>query len=60
MSDALRGLRVEGVPTTIPLHLAILDHADFRAGRYDTRWLEGRLDALLASSPAPSSTGSPA
>ena len=55
MIDALRGLVVEGVPTTIPLHLAILDHADFRAGRYDTRWLEANLDALLATP----STGSP-
>ena len=31
---------IEGVKTTIPLHLRILDDADFRAGRYTTRFLE--------------------
>ena len=31
---------IEGVKTTIPLHLRILDDADFRAGRYNTRFLE--------------------
>jgi acetyl-CoA carboxylase biotin carboxylase subunit len=31
---------IEGVKTTIPLHLRILDDPDFRAGRYSTRFLE--------------------
>jgi acetyl-CoA carboxylase biotin carboxylase subunit len=31
---------IEGVKTTIPLHRRILDDADFRAGRYSTRFLE--------------------
>ena len=57
---ALQALEVQGVPTTIPLHLAILRHADFRAGTYDTRWLEAHLDGLLRgdsssqTSPGPS------
>jgi acetyl-CoA carboxylase biotin carboxylase subunit len=31
---------IEGVKTTIPLHLRILDDPDFRAGNYSTRFLE--------------------
>ncbi len=31
---------IEGVKTTIPLHLRILDDPDFRAGNYTTRFLE--------------------
>jgi acetyl-CoA carboxylase biotin carboxylase subunit len=31
---------IEGVKTTVPLHLRILDDPDFRAGRYSTRFLE--------------------
>jgi acetyl-CoA carboxylase, biotin carboxylase subunit len=38
---ALRGARVEGVKTTIPLHLAVLDSSAFRSGRYDTRTIPG-------------------
>jgi acetyl-CoA carboxylase biotin carboxylase subunit len=33
--EALRSMRIEGVRTTIPLHLRILDHAEFQSGRYD-------------------------
>ena len=31
---------IEGVKTTIPLHLRIVDDPDFRAGRYSSRFLE--------------------
>ncbi len=37
---ALRSARVEGVATTIPLLVRILEHPDFVAGDYDTGWLE--------------------
>jgi acetyl-CoA carboxylase biotin carboxylase subunit len=37
---ALSHLRVEGVETTAPFALALLDHRDVRAGRVHTRWLE--------------------
>jgi acetyl-CoA carboxylase biotin carboxylase subunit len=37
---ALAHLRVEGVETTAPFALALLDHPDVRAGRIHTRWLE--------------------
>jgi acetyl-CoA/propionyl-CoA carboxylase, biotin carboxylase, biotin carboxyl carrier protein len=48
MLRALDEYRVEGVPTTIPLHRWILESAEFRAGRHTTTWLERALrDANL-------------
>ena len=41
MLGALRAARVEGVSTTIPMHLAVLDSERFRAGDYDTGSLPG-------------------
>jgi len=37
---ALEMFRVEGVKTSIPLHLKILDEADFQAGRLSTHFME--------------------
>ncbi len=42
---ALRGLRIEGLKTTIPLHLALARDAQVRAGAFHTQWLEPWLDA---------------
>jgi acetyl-CoA carboxylase biotin carboxylase subunit len=33
-------LRVEGIKTSIPLHLRILQDRDFLAGNFDTAFLE--------------------
>jgi len=41
MIAALEQLRCEGVPTTTPMHLAILRSPAFRAGDYDTRSIPG-------------------
>jgi acetyl-CoA carboxylase biotin carboxylase subunit len=41
MIAALSAFEVAGVPTTIPMHLAILGSAAFRANRYDTRSIPG-------------------
>jgi acetyl-CoA carboxylase biotin carboxylase subunit len=46
MRDALHRFKVEGVSTTIPFHLRVLDHDDFQGGRVTTRWVE---ESLLAS-----------
>jgi acetyl-CoA carboxylase biotin carboxylase subunit len=46
-ADALRSLRIDGVRTTVPLHLRLLDNAEFRAGRYDVNFLE-RSDLVRA------------
>ncbi len=41
MVQALSAFTVAGVPTTIPMHLAILSSEAFRSGRYDTRAIPG-------------------
>ncbi|HEY5943879.1 MAG TPA: biotin carboxylase N-terminal domain-containing protein [Kofleriaceae bacterium] len=41
MVGALTAFSVEGVPTTIPMHLAILKSEAFRTGAYDTRSIPG-------------------
>jgi acetyl-CoA/propionyl-CoA carboxylase biotin carboxyl carrier protein len=54
---ALRELRVEGIPTTIPAHLAVTEHPDFLDARHYTRWAENDLDLTdltdLAAADAP-------
>lgn len=40
MQRALENFVVEGVPTTIPFALKILEHPGFRSGRYHTKILE--------------------
>ncbi len=41
MIGALEKLRCEGVPTTVPMHLAILRSEAFRSGAYDTGAIPG-------------------
>jgi acetyl-CoA carboxylase, biotin carboxylase subunit len=43
MRSALDAFRIEGVPTTIPFHRRVLDHADFQKGRVTTSWVERTL-----------------
>ena len=43
MLRALDEFRVEGVPTTIPVHRWILQSADFRTSTHTTTWLERAL-----------------
>jgi acetyl-CoA carboxylase biotin carboxylase subunit len=45
MRRALEAMVVEGIKTTIPLHLKIMDDAEFRAGRISTRFMEDFLAA---------------
>ena len=48
---ALREMRVEGIATTIPAHLALIQHPDFAAGAHSTKWVEEEIDlgALMAA-----------
>ena len=41
---ALREFRIEGIATTIPADIAILEHADFQAATHSTKWVEDILD----------------
>lgn len=43
MSRALSEYILEGIKTTIPFHIQILKHPDFKAGRYDTGFVERLL-----------------
>jgi acetyl-CoA carboxylase biotin carboxylase subunit len=40
MRRALEAMVVEGIKTTIPLHLKIMDDPDFQAGNYSTKFME--------------------
>ncbi|PJJ59996.1 acetyl-CoA carboxylase biotin carboxylase subunit [Hymenobacter chitinivorans] len=44
MKRALSEFVVEGVKTTIPFHLALMDNADFKAGNFNTGFLESSFD----------------
>ena len=41
---ALHEFRIEGIATTIPADLAILEHQDFVDGIHSTKWVEDTLD----------------
>jgi acetyl-CoA carboxylase biotin carboxylase subunit len=43
MSRALEEFVVEGIKTTIPLHLTILQNDDFKSGNFSTKFLENLL-----------------
>jgi len=49
LERALGAAKIEGVATTIPLHLAVLASAEFRAGRYDTSAIPGWPRASVAT-----------
>jgi acetyl-CoA carboxylase, biotin carboxylase subunit len=40
---ALGEFRIEPIKTTVPLHMRVIDHADFRRGVIDVHWLERLL-----------------
>jgi len=40
MKRALAELRIQGIPTTVPLHLEILNHSAFTEARVDTTFIE--------------------
>ncbi|MEX2134102.1 MAG: acetyl-CoA carboxylase biotin carboxylase subunit [Acidimicrobiia bacterium] len=52
---ALNEFKVQGVATTIPAHLAVLDHPDFIAGVHHTKWLE---ESVAIPAPNPGSAPS--
>ena len=67
MLRALDEYRVEGVPTTIPLHRWVLDSEEFRTFTHTTTWLERALARVdfpseidLQPAPASTKTGRPA
>ncbi len=54
MERALADFRIEGVPTTIPFHRAVLAHPAFRAGELATTFLDQHPEVLPpAATPVP-------
>ena len=51
MRRALKELLIEGVPTTQPFHLRVLEHPDFQRGDVNTRFIE-RLSPVETESEA--------
>jgi len=47
MKRALLELRIEGVDTSVPFHLKVMDEADFRAGNLDIKYLERHEAELM-------------
>jgi acetyl-CoA/propionyl-CoA carboxylase biotin carboxyl carrier protein len=62
MLRALRETEIQGIATTIPADIAILEHPDFAAVRHATSWVEQRLDlkALAPTGPTAASPADPA
>jgi acetyl-CoA/propionyl-CoA carboxylase biotin carboxyl carrier protein len=63
MLRALGEYRIEGIPTTIPAHLVLLELAEFVDGSYTTRSVEGgALDSLIGDkvqTPTDAARGAP-
>jgi acetyl-CoA carboxylase biotin carboxylase subunit len=49
LDRGLRHLVVEGVSTTVPMLLAVIDAPEFRAGTHHTRWVEQELMPALSA-----------
>jgi acetyl-CoA carboxylase biotin carboxylase subunit len=58
MRRALEAMVVEGIKTTIPLHLKIMNDADFQAGRFSTNFMERFLKKNGAKKPVEISASS--
>jgi len=44
MKRALQEFVIEGIKTTIPFHIRLMDNAIFRSGKYSTNFLETSFD----------------
>jgi acetyl-CoA carboxylase, biotin carboxylase subunit len=44
MKRALSEFVIEGVKTTIPFHLALMDNPSFKSGKFNTKFLETSFD----------------
>ncbi len=40
MKRALLEMKIDGIKTTIPFHLQLMEHADFKSGNFTTKFLE--------------------
>ena len=57
MRRALDAMVIEGIQTTIPLHLKIMDDANFQAGNFSTRFMEELLNGRKDNTASAALTG---
>src|SRR6266581_7889981 len=57
MRRALEAMVVAGIQTTIPLHLKIMDDANFQAGNFSTRFMEELLNGRKGNTASAALTG---
>lgn len=59
MLRVLNETTVEGIETTLPAHLAILNHSDFRSAQHSTKWVETKagLESLTSVDNPPATAG---
>jgi acetyl-CoA/propionyl-CoA carboxylase biotin carboxyl carrier protein len=57
---ALNELVIDGLHTTTPAHIALLQHPDFAAGNHSTKWVEEELDASMFAAAATPAAEAPA
>jgi acetyl-CoA carboxylase biotin carboxylase subunit len=57
LDRGLRHLVVEGVPTTVPMLLAVIESPAFRANDHHTRWVEQELMPSLLGTGEAAATG---
>jgi acetyl-CoA carboxylase biotin carboxylase subunit len=60
LRSALVRFTVEGVPTTLPMHLAVTHEPDFVAGGVDTTWFSRFLQRAAGDTAAAPTSGQPA
>jgi acetyl-CoA carboxylase biotin carboxylase subunit len=44
MKRALQEFVIEGIKTTIPFHIALMDNPTFKSGKFTTKFLETSFD----------------
>ncbi len=47
MRAALAGYVIDGIPSTIPFHLSLIDMDAFRTSAFNTRWLEENIERVM-------------
>lgn len=57
LRSALAACAIDGITTNLPMHAALVEDAEFRAGRFDTRYFPRFLEAQLQPQPVGAAHG---
>ncbi len=47
MSAALHEYEIKGIQTTIPFHIHVMKHPDFRSGNFSTNFVDKNFDTFI-------------